>query len=98
MLKSSSRQNMKNKFPGIILIRMKSWFSAGLLTVLAAILILSSSCSSKNGSKQLMGSGYGINNTTLLVNDLKATRKYYADTLGFDMPKPDKFDTVFDAG
>jgi cbb3-type cytochrome c oxidase subunit III len=89
---------MKNNFPGITLIRAKKWFSVGALIALAGILILSGSCSNKNGSKQLMGSGYGISNTTLLVNDLKTTRKYYADTLGFDMPKPDKFDTVFDAG
>jgi len=44
-----------------------------------------------------MGSGHGIISATLLVNDLKKTRDYYADTLGFEMPTPDKFDTdLFD--
>ena len=80
------------------LIRRKKWFSVGLLTALMAVLISSFSCSNKNGSKQLMGAGYGISGATLLVKNLKATRDYYADTLGFDMPEPDKFDTVFDAG
>src|SRR6187551_1701187 len=89
---------MKNNFPGITLIRTKKWFSVGLPPVLAVVFISFGSCSDNNGSKQLMGSGYGINGTTLLVNDLKTTRDYYADTLGFDMPKPDKFDTVFSSG
>src|SRR5436190_24079529 len=88
---------MKNKFPSINSIRRKKWFSIGLLTALAAVLISSCRCSNKNGSKQLMGSGFGISGATLLVNNLKATRNYYADTLGFDIPKPDEFDTVFDA-
>src|SRR6478609_9551760 len=89
---------MKNKFQNVILVRTRNRFSAALLTALAGVLILSGSCSDKNGSRQLMGSGYGVANTTLLVNNLKATRDYYADTLGFDVPKPDKFDTVFNNG
>jgi cbb3-type cytochrome c oxidase subunit III len=87
---------MKNDFstnlsPG------KKWFSIGLLTALLALLI--SSCSSDStGSKKLMGLGFGLSSATLLVNDLKAARDYYSDSLGFDMRKPDEFDTVFNVG
>jgi cbb3-type cytochrome c oxidase subunit III len=88
---------MKNKFPASSLINKNKWFSIGLLTTMVAVLI--SSCSSdSSGSKKLMGLGFGLSSATLLVNDLKAARDYYSDSLGFDMRKPDKFDTVFDVG
>jgi cbb3-type cytochrome c oxidase subunit III len=87
---------MKSKFLGS-LIRKNKWFSTGLLAAMIAVFI--SSCTpDSTGSQKLMGLGFGISSATLLVNDLKAAREYYADSLGFDMPKPDKFDTIFDAG
>jgi mono/diheme cytochrome c family protein/rhodanese-related sulfurtransferase len=39
-----------------------------------------------NGSNALMGRGYGINNITLIVEDLDSARKYYNEVLGFDIP------------
>lgn len=39
----------------------------------------------------LLGNGIGLNNATFLVHDLKKTRDYFADTLGFKMPEKDKF-------
>lgn len=40
---------------------------------------------------ELLSKGYGIHSSTLLVNDLKSTRDYYSDTLGFKMQKADQF-------
>lgn len=40
----------------------------------------------------LMGLGLGISNATVIVSNLDSARKYYADVLGFDMTKPDKFE------
>jgi len=42
-------------------------------------------------SYRLLSEGNGINKSIFMVNDLKSTRDYYADTLGFNMPKADKF-------
>lgn len=40
----------------------------------------------------LLGAGFGINSSTVIVNDLQKTRNYFADTLGFEMPENDGFD------
>lgn len=49
------------------------------------------SCNSKQNkdidNKQLLGAGFGISGATLIVQKLDSARKYYADVLGFDMPK-----------
>ena len=42
-------------------------------------------------SDALLGLGYGIASSSFFVNNLKSTRDYYVDTLGFDMPNVDKF-------
>lgn len=39
----------------------------------------------------MLGAGFGINNATLIVQDLDSARKYYAKVLGFEMALPDKF-------
>jgi mono/diheme cytochrome c family protein/rhodanese-related sulfurtransferase len=53
-------------------------------------LIVFTSCNPKNTEKPyLLGLGYGINSSTLIVKDLEATSVYFKDTLGFDVP--DKF-------
>lgn len=39
----------------------------------------------------LLGMGFGINSSILMVNDLETTRHYFKDTLGFSLPnKTDK--------
>jgi mono/diheme cytochrome c family protein/rhodanese-related sulfurtransferase/catechol 2,3-dioxygenase-like lactoylglutathione lyase family enzyme len=44
------------------------------------------SCESRNAEKPfLIGEGYGINSTTLLVDDLNAAKDYFKDTLGFSI-------------
>lgn len=88
---------MKNRFLSINLIRLKTNFSIPF--VLLFIVVFFSSCSSDQANtKNLLGIGYGIGNATILVKNLSAARNYYADTLGFTMPKPGKFDTIFNAG
>lgn len=46
----------------------------------------------------LMGEGMGINDFTFFVEDLNSARDYYADTLGFTMDDPDKFENGTQAG
>lgn len=68
--------------------------SSIIKTSLFVLIVLFSSCSneSEKDPYPLLGAGFGINNSTLLVNDLKSTRDYYADTLGFDVPGVDEFE------
>lgn len=40
----------------------------------------------------LMGAGYGIVSSTLLVKDLKSAREYYTETLGFSKPRKEEFE------
>lgn len=56
------------------------------LLLFIVLLVAISSCISEKEKPYLMGDGYGINNATLLVNDLESARAYYKDTLGFDVP------------
>lgn len=62
-----------------------------LRTPLIILLAVLSSCNTAIDGYPLLGAGYGVNNATLIVNDLKSTRDYYADTLGFDLPDADQF-------
>ncbi len=49
-------------------------------------------------TKLLLGDGFGIGKTTLLVQDLDSARNYFTDVLGFSMPTPDKYDKgLFDS-
>lgn len=52
-----------------------------LLTFSSVFLI--ASCQQNNSKGFVLGSGIGVNNITLMVNDLDPTVKYYSDTLGF---------------
>jgi mono/diheme cytochrome c family protein/rhodanese-related sulfurtransferase len=45
-----------------------------------------SSCSSEKVAPYLIGSGFGINSATLLVEELGTASVYYKDTLGFNVP------------
>lgn len=64
---------------------------------LAMLLCFFASCTgSKDKSPEtnthaLLGEGIGISNATLLVQNLDSARNYFTDVLGFNMPKPDKF-------
>ncbi len=72
------------------------WCSFILRIPLLLVIGIISSCSTnktegiKDGDP-LLGIGFGINNSTLIVKNLKSTRDYYADTLGFNIPDSDKF-------
>ena len=48
--------------------------------------IISSCTTGESEEPFLLGSGFGINSTTLLVDDLESTADYFRDTLGFDVP------------
>lgn len=58
--------------------------------------VLLSSCSKENVKYTkmpypLLGDGIGLEKAIFLVKDLKKTRDYFADTLGFEMRKSDAF-------
>lgn len=53
---------------------------------LVGTLMFFSSCNNDEAKEPyILGEGYGINSTSLFVNDLEATRTYYKDTLGFNV-------------
>ena len=65
--------------------------------VLFSLLGLLASCSTDEAETgtnvhPLMGSGYGIVSSTLLVKDLKSAREYYTETLGFGKPRKERFE------
>lgn len=49
-------------------------------------------------SDALFGQGYGLDKATLIVKNLKSARDYYADTLGFDVPKVENFEKGINDG
>lgn len=63
--------------------------------ILFSILVLLSSCSNDGDyiaiSNKTMSYGTGIDKTFFLVKDLQKTRDYFADTLGFSVPKSNRF-------
>lgn len=46
-------------------------------------LFLLTNCQQSGNKGFLLGSGTGVNNLTLMVNDIDAAKTYYSDTLGF---------------
>ena len=75
---------------------LRKWYLYTFKISLLLILGIASSCSTdENKYSQtgypLLSSGNGLNKSTFLVKNLKSTRDYYADTLGFKIPDTDKF-------
>lgn len=70
--------------------------------VIVALFILFTaafSCTTKRDkANSLFGNGFGLNNVTIIVGDLDSARNYFADVLGFDVPKPERFETGMYAG
>jgi len=71
----------------------KKW---SFLTLVGVLLVLSSCAPDESRKKEalqsLLGQGYGINNLSLVVQDIDSTRKYYSETLGFMIPPSDEYD------
>ncbi|MTI39267.1 c-type cytochrome [Fulvivirga lutimaris] len=62
-------------------------FKSISLSTLLLILLVVSACTKIEKEKPfLLGTGFGINSATLIVDDLKSASAYYKDTLGFDVP------------
>lgn len=71
-------------------------FSSRLIMSFLLATVLLSSCSKENVKYTkmpypLLGDGIGLEKAIFLVKDLKKTRDYFADTLGFEMRKSDAF-------
>lgn len=77
-----------------IVAKWKSYTVKSTLLLLVGMIV---SCSTGQeepiDNYPLLGAGFGINKTTLLVSDLQKTRDYFADTLGFSVPGTDRFET-----
>ena len=60
------------------------------------------SCTSKQNkdiaNNQLLGAGFGLSGATLVVKSLDSARNYYANVLGFVMPKAENFEEGFYRG
>lgn len=80
----------------LLIVKSIKWDSLILRTSFLLILAIISSCSDPNdpatNGSRLLGSGFGINSATLMVKDLKSTRDYYSDTLGFSSRRSDKYE------
>ncbi len=80
----------------------EKWVSFTLRTPLLLVLLIITSCSTDQYKEikdayPLLGAGTGISSSTIIVNNLKSTRDYYSDVLGFKMPDAAKFKKgVFD--
>lgn len=71
--------------------------TSGIFPLLFVCSALLTSCLSDpheniDGVHPLMGNGYGIVSSTLVVEDLQSTRDYFSEVLGFGKPKPDESD------
>ncbi|MEQ8239505.1 MAG: c-type cytochrome [Cyclobacteriaceae bacterium] len=73
------------------LIKSKLYCLAFTVGLMGSSVILPSCSTEMIAGYPLLGASQGIGSATLLVNDLKSTRDFYADTLGFDIDKPEKF-------
>jgi mono/diheme cytochrome c family protein/rhodanese-related sulfurtransferase len=78
----------------------KRYKSALLKTITILAIMVSASCANTEtevikNNYTLLGLGHGLQGATLMVNDLRNTRDFYADTLGFKMPESDKFEKGF---
>lgn len=51
---------------------------------------LSDSAGTTEGEPTLMGTGYGIASSTLVVQNVSDARAYFSEVLGFSKPKPDE--------
>jgi cbb3-type cytochrome c oxidase subunit III len=74
---------------------------AKLFSLLILINIFFIGCTSKQEvakNKLLLGEGFGIARTTVVVKDLDSARNYFTDVLGFSMPSHMKFEKgMFDS-
>lgn len=87
---------MKKEFVKWNLPILKGYSLAPLHIALFFLFGFTTSCTSEqsqaiSGEQQLMGSGFGINSSTLIVQGLKSTQKYYSEVLGFAIPNADEF-------
>ena len=73
-----------------------------LPSALFALLIFISSCATKekekSGDSRLLGAGFGIASTTIIVKNLDSARNYYFNSLGFNMPPRKRFKKVIYEG
>lgn len=69
---------------------MKPNLPAALFFLLACIASCTLKPKKEPDNRPLLGTGFGINSATLLVQNLDSARNYYAKVLGFEMPLPAK--------
>lgn len=63
-----------------------------IVLVLAISCLLPACQNQKSNHDALLGLGLGISDATLVVSNLDSARQHYAEDLGFDIPKPEKYE------
>lgn len=63
-----------------------------IVLVLAICSLLVACQNQKSKHDALLGLGLGISNVTVVVSNLDSARQHYAEDLGFEIPKPEKYD------
>ncbi|MDX2067977.1 MAG: c-type cytochrome, partial [Haliscomenobacter sp.] len=63
-----------------------------IVLVLAISALLPACQNQKSNHQSLVGLGLGISDATVVVSNLDSARQHYAENLGFDIPKPEKYD------
>ncbi len=62
---------------------MKTQKKSSTLLLLIYLILVFTTCKKAEQESSILGSGIGVNNLTLLVNDIDSTTNYYKNTLGF---------------
>lgn len=70
---------------------MKAAFPAVAFILMGFILSCVSKQEKELDNNLLLGAGFGINSATLIVQNLDSARNYYTNVLGFNLPRPKKF-------
>lgn len=72
--------------------RLKTSKNHHLIVLVLAISSLLPACENqKSNHDALVGLGLGISSATVVVSNLDSARLHYAEDLGFDIPKPEKY-------
>ena len=73
--------------------KLKTSKNHHLIVLVLAISSLLPACQNqKSNHDSLLGLGLGISDATVVVSNLDSARQHYAEDLGFDIPKPEKYD------
>lgn len=88
---------MKDIHSGYFISLYKKWKNIAYLMALMLMTIFISDCASDDAkvnqeNNGLMGSGFGIQEATLMVQNLDSVHRFYSEVLGFDIRIPEEYE------